>query len=254
MGHGAKAAPAPAPGVQGSALATVPLFGGNRGGRKRSDGLAPGSPAAVEADRKKDAERKRQQRASAAKAVEPPPLPPAGQGAPGQSSAPSGDPSVDLGAALAAENIPWDPELLKPLIEEAIESTEKAKLTEFRDLAMRARLQKELVAQILNDARYTPAFKSTVKLTAPRAIAKLLNQTGISGKYSDEALCGLSILALWFQGRRQKATLEELIQQKPEGGTPPGATVKAGAASSSSAPPVVLPDPAPPKGAPPTVA
>lgn len=45
-------------------------YGGLRGGRKRKDGLIPGSPQAAEADRAKDAERKRRARAAARMARE----------------------------------------------------------------------------------------------------------------------------------------------------------------------------------------
>ena len=72
VGPGASAAAAAA---SPAAKVTAPLFGGFRGGRKRKDGLAPGSPEAIEADREKDRVRKERQRS---RQVEPPALPAAG--------------------------------------------------------------------------------------------------------------------------------------------------------------------------------
>src|SRR5207248_3670914 len=57
---------------ENSALATVPLFGGLRGRRTRKDGLKPGSPEAVAADRERDRRRKQKLRE---KLTEPDPLP-----------------------------------------------------------------------------------------------------------------------------------------------------------------------------------
>jgi hypothetical protein len=71
------AAPAPAP-IPPAKNSSAPLFGGHKGGgKKRLDGLVAGSPEAVEADRKKDAERKRLARAEKRNSETPPPLPPA---------------------------------------------------------------------------------------------------------------------------------------------------------------------------------
>src|SRR5258707_9089158 len=86
-----------APPTAVSAAASAPLFGGNRGGKKRLDGLAPGSPEAIEADRKKDAERKRTRREAVQRVAEPPPLPSAGAPAPGANLAPGSGQSPDAG-------------------------------------------------------------------------------------------------------------------------------------------------------------
>ncbi len=76
VGTGNGAAPAqPAP-VAAPAVSKPELFGGHRGGgKKRSDGLIAGSPEAIEADRKKNAERMRLERAAKKNANLPPALP-----------------------------------------------------------------------------------------------------------------------------------------------------------------------------------
>src|SRR5579862_2754249 len=85
---GAPGGPAPAPVGNGNpankagvapvpthAAASVPLYGGNRGGKKRRDGLVPGSPEALEADRKADRDRKQQERDSKRRLAPQPALP-----------------------------------------------------------------------------------------------------------------------------------------------------------------------------------
>ena len=92
VGPGASAAAAAA---SPAAAVTAPLFGGFRGGRKRKDGLAPGSSEAIEADREKDRLRKERQRS---RSVEPPALPAAGAaGVAGQAQAAAG--AVGVGNA-----------------------------------------------------------------------------------------------------------------------------------------------------------
>lgn len=122
---------------------------------------------------------------------------------------------------MAAPEVPWDPEVLKPLLSEAVEATEKRRIQNFKELAESAALGEALVKQIAHDARYVPAFKSTLVTTGPRAIAKLLNRSGISGQYSDEALCALSVLSIWLQGRRLQSQLQELIENDRKKKTPP---------------------------------
>src|SRR5262245_14939824 len=119
-------APPGKPPVKTSALASVPDFGGNRGGRGRKDGLAPGSSQATEADKKKDRERKQTARAAAAKLVEPPPLPSALQGGVDTTAAQPGSEPLGGTAAPGAPVVPWDPATLRPLFEELIEAIEES--------------------------------------------------------------------------------------------------------------------------------
>lgn len=63
-------------GVAAAAGSAPALFGGHRGGgKKRADGLVAGSPEAVEADKKKDRDRKNLANAAKRSAPLPPPLP-----------------------------------------------------------------------------------------------------------------------------------------------------------------------------------
>ena len=203
----------PTPPVAASAAASVPLFGGNRGGKKRGDGLAPGSAEAIQADRDKEAKRKRDERAQRRNLVEPPPLPSALPGV----ADPNAPPPGVLGTGVPAEGdqpeIPWDPELFKPIVKEALELSEKRAIQNSKETAEMAGLTKELVRQIMADAQYAPTWKSIIQLTAPRLAAKAMNHSGIPGQFSDEALCALSVLALWVSSKRQDARVAEIIEQ-----------------------------------------
>lgn len=197
------------PPAQVTAAASVSKFGGLRGGKKRADGLVPGSAQALEADRKKDAARKREARSLA----EPPALPSAVQASADQGAPLPGSEGGDLSLAPAEPEILWDPELLKELVTEAVELTEKKHIKDMREAAEKAQLGAQLISEIAKDAHYVPAFKNTFNKSAPRALAKLLNRFGVSGKYSDEALCALAGLSIWFRSYRQDSRLAELIEE-----------------------------------------
>ncbi len=196
------------------AVASVPLFGGNRGGKRRRDGLVPGSQEALEADRKTDKERKQKIRESAHRLAPQPALP---------SVLPS---NADSGAALVnGEGIPaavapveqppvlWEPGLLTDVVAEGVEWSEKRRIQKFREAAQAAQLPEALVRKITSDAQYVPAFKVTAIKRGPPAIAKLLNRLGISAEYSDEGLFLFSVAALCYQGWRLESELQEMIEQ-----------------------------------------
>ncbi len=96
--HQAVAAkPSLAGAASASAAGSVPLFGGHRGGgKKRADGLPAGSPEALAADRKKNAERMAEKRAAQKTAALPAPLPSATAG-----GMPPASPAGDSPGALA---------------------------------------------------------------------------------------------------------------------------------------------------------
>jgi len=219
VGPVAPANPVAKPGLAPSGVSTpasVKLFGGNRGGRKRADGLAPGSPEAVEADKKKDRERKQASRTL----VEPPPLPSAAQSSAGQATTPGSGVLPGPGAESVEAPIPWDPEVLRPMVEEAVSAMEEKRVSDFSELASQAALGADLVREIEKDAHYHPAFKKTVNSSTPRVLAKWLNRSPISGKYSDEAMLGAAAVMLWFQGRSITSRLEKLIEERKKAAEP----------------------------------
>jgi hypothetical protein len=203
-----------APPVAAHAASSVPSYGGNRGGKKRADGLVPGSAEAIEADRKKDAERKKRTREAAHRLAPAPALPAALPAAvdPGAPVA-NGEAGFAPLASTEQASIPWEPDLLKDLVEEGIEYSERRRVQKFKEAATAAQLPEPLIRQIGQDAQFVPAFKSTTIKTGPRAIAKILNRMGISAQYSDEGLFLFSVASIWFQGWRLESRLEEMIEQ-----------------------------------------
>jgi hypothetical protein len=216
--------PKSAPGIP--AAASVPAFGGNRGGKARKDGLAPGSQAAKEADRKRDAERKRLAREEAARVAEPPPLPSAVQTENGSVPPPANSLVAGAPGPAAPEDapVPWDPASLRPLFEELIEGAEESRVNKLRSMATKAALPDKLVAEIARDAKYSPTCKRTMILTAPNVTAKAMNRIGISGKYSDEAILLTAVIGNFIQGRRLQGKLQKLIEQVNKQKQPPKGT------------------------------
>src|SRR5213594_1525076 len=120
-----------------SAVATVPRFGGLRGGKPRTDGLVPGSPEAAAADRERDASRKRQRR-DKVKPPEPAPLP--------SQAAPVASPVATLAPGEAAQPgvapvafVPWDAQTFKPLFDQLIPTVEDWHVDHLTDMAQEAK-------------------------------------------------------------------------------------------------------------------
>jgi hypothetical protein len=211
-------------------MASVPGFGGNRGGKKRADGLPPGSPQALEADRKKDRERKQAQRVLA----EPPPLPSAGPGLANPApAAPGGE--VPGGGPAGPPPVPWEPQLVKEFTDELIEAAEAGRVEKFTGKARNAKIPERVVREIGTDSRFPASIKKSLQISTPRVAAKWLNKAGVSAEYADEVAFIGSLGALFIQGRKLSAKLDKLIElaKQPQptlgpGPAPAGAPAIAG--------------------------
>lgn len=216
-----------------------PLFGGKRGpGRAgRADGLVPGSPEAIAADRAKDAARKRLARAAARAASPPPPLPsrqPAGQSGPpspavsppGQTAPPAGTGSADVGTETLGSPVAWDQDALRPLCEQLIEAAEEGRIAAFVARCAEAGLTQRLVKEIEADAKWPKPAKVILARSLPRLAAKWLNRTGVSAEWEDEvAVLGAAVLIV-AHDRKLARRLEELIaatRTQPDSPPPPSA-------------------------------
>ena len=183
-GNASSVAP-PSPGAQVAA----PLFGGLRGGRPRKDGLAPGSPEAIEADRKKDAERKRRQREQQPK-PEPPPLPSA-TAVPAAGSLGALRPAIEGSPAA-----PWDPKMLQPLFDQLVPTVEKVSVGQITRRARVARIPEEIVKVIETDAAWSPVAKTAIESSGPQVAAKWLTRFGISSENQHELVLGTAIVSI----------------------------------------------------------
>jgi hypothetical protein len=144
--------------------------------------LVPGSPEAVEADRKKDRLRKKQ-----ARQADPAPLPSA---RPGEAvSVSSSPPPGGLGTQLVpapAPLVPWTAEAVQPVVDQFLPAAETMMVNQIARKAVRARLPQEIVAEIKKDAAWPADARRALQSTGGALGAKYLNKLGISAEYGPE--------------------------------------------------------------------
>lgn len=205
-----------------------PLFGGNVGKKLRRDGLVAGSPEAKEADRAKDRERKRIANALKRAAMQPPPLPsvpPEGKNPsdldPIPTPAASGSADiVSPGLEAGLPTVPWQPDTLRPLLEQLVEAAEESRVAHFLARCADAGLTGKLVREIEADARFPKAAKVLLCRALPRLSAKYLNKIGLSSEYEDELACIGAVLLIVQNDRKLESRLVELIEAAKAKTTP----------------------------------
>ncbi len=192
---------------------SVPLFGGYVGGRPRKDGLKPGSPEAIAADREKDRLRKAR-RAAAEKAVleASKPLPAATPGQPG--AAPSPVPGVaTVPSALAGQAgpIPWEATQLRPLFDQLLPAVEALTVRQVVDRAEKAKLPAAVVREVEKDCAWNEASKKALAVSTPQVAAKWLNKSGISAENQPELVMGTAIAGIVVGHTRVFKRLDKII-------------------------------------------
>jgi hypothetical protein len=203
--NGTAGQPAVAPAAPG-AKESAPLFGGLRGGRARADGLVPGSPEAVEADRKKDRLRKKADRKQK---QDPPPLPSA-NGTPHTTQAAPGG-VVPVPGSEAAPVIPWTAEDLKPIFDQLVPALEELSKTQITERAFKAKLPQDVLQEVCASAEWPELAKKGVQYSGPHVGAKWLTQFGIPAENKYEVVlvtAAASIAANHFKVLRR---LDKLI-------------------------------------------
>ena len=155
------------------ALQRPDLFGGLRGGRPRKDGLKPGSPEAVEADRKKNAERMARNR-ERERAANPPALPSALPGAshPAPEVAP---PAGDVVGVSGAPVYAWTAEDFRDAAPELVELAEAWRVDAHTKSAVAGKLPKRVVEEIAKDAAFPPGSKRSLSNASPQTLAEMFN-------------------------------------------------------------------------------
>lgn len=203
--------PSPAAGAPASpsALETATRHGGLPGGKPREDGLKPGSPEALAADRKKDADRKRAARAVANRLrPEPPALPSA---VPGATQTPGNSPAAAPGSPVDPAFVPWQADIIKPLVEDLLEAAEESRVAQFAAKCKQLGDMPKLIKEIEGDAHFPKAAKVLLVTSLPRLAAKWLNKSGISAEYQDELAVATAFLLIIKQDRATNAKLDKLI-------------------------------------------
>jgi hypothetical protein len=165
------------------------LFGGHRGGgKKRLDGLPAGSPEALAADRKKNAERMREDRARKRGAALPAALPSAGAvaaGAPLVDAAPAVDGSPGpVSVVVVGTVVPWKSSLLqKPalLLTRILDRWRTGRIFQKLD---RAQLPETVAAEIKKDVAWKDSAREDFSAALADAAAIELNKRAVSAGQS----------------------------------------------------------------------
>lgn len=197
-----------------SAVVTVPLFGGKRGGKTRQDGLVPGSLEAIEADKKKDRERKAAARAVAAKLVAPPPLPAA---APGMVAAPVPPPAgaEPVSVNSAVETVAtWTADDLREVFDELVPAAEEELTGRLLKKAQTANLPEKLVKEIGKDSAWSSTTKKALVIGGSSVSAKYLNKSGISSEYKSEVVLALALTRIATSHLKMSRRLDALILEQ----------------------------------------
>jgi hypothetical protein len=212
-----------------AASTSVPLFGGNKGGRKRLDGLKPGSPEAKEADRKKHALVEQRRRDAAAAAATPPPLPPAFSPATLPPPRSDSEKTLPPGAALVVVPsveapvlaLAWEARDLFPVTENGVPLLEEMAARQIVAKAKRARLPKEIISEIERDSKWPEKSKRMLSETSGALAAKYLNKAGISAEYKVEVNFSVAVLTIAANHLAILRRLDKLIAAANVNPAPP---------------------------------
>ena len=197
-------------------------MGGLREGKRRKDGLVPGTQEAIEADREKARLRKAAQRAKS-RAADPPPLPAASLA--NQPLAPGADlgalPGLEADPAFVAGPVPWDDKILKPIFVELIPTIEAHCMTSLQDAAAQARLPEVVQADITREAAWPESSRKLLLIACPQLAAKYLNKTGISSENAPEVMLATAIASIALSHTRLLSRIKAVgasanVQLKPE--------------------------------------
>lgn len=198
--------------------------GGLAGGKPRKDGFVPGSPQAMEADRKKDRDRKAAARAVAEKLQQPPTLPSANL--PGQPppAMPGGAPVPPVGPVPGF--VPWQPEILAPICQRLVTIGDSLHCGKMEKLARKANLPEKVVAEIEKNSHFQPSTRIELQESGSRVAAKLLNKTGMSAEHADELRFSVALTSCLMEIQNQTRELKVLIatadkDRKQESASPP---------------------------------
>jgi hypothetical protein len=211
----------------------VVRFGGLKGGRRRKDGLRPGTPAADAADREKDAKRKRDERAATAAAAPAPPLPSAlapqpASLIPGALPAPApGEPHGTIltpGLPLVeAPPILWQPKDVEDLAHELIALTEELCTNALLKRAHKAHLPAEVVKEIEKDVAWAARAKKLVELGASELVAKYLNESQVPLSVRPWIMISIGSLQIAVNQMKLIKRLDKLIEVANQSNPAPAA-------------------------------
>jgi hypothetical protein len=174
--------------------------------------LPPGSPEAKEADRKKDLQRKRLARETAAAVAEPAPLPSLATPGPGPGPA-SPPPVAPVQPGQEPPPVPWQADTLVSLVDQLIEAAEENRVGGYLAACAEAGLTGKLVKQIEEDAHFPKTAKVLLKQSLPRLAAKWLNRAGLSAEWQEEISVLTALILIVQHDRKTRARFNELLEE-----------------------------------------
>lgn len=192
-----------------------------KAGRKREDGLTPGSPEAEKADRERDRLRKQQERALA----EPPPLVP--------TNTPVRDPEIAMDGAQAsaggnAPDLPdvhWEAKDFRDFVDEAISGAEQSRLAKREFKAREAGFSEPSVKKFVQEARFPGAPKNMIAHSGSSGMARILNKLRLSKTYGEGGMALVAMVMLIAHNKRSDADFNRTVaefKKKSQQGSPDG--------------------------------
>lgn len=202
-------------------------FGGNVGKKAaRADGLKPGSPEAVEADRRADAARKREARLKEKLATPPPPLP-AGTPPAVETMAGAPDAPADALAVLQVDPVlAWSPDDFRQCAGELVELCEAWRIDSHTKRAAEGKLPGAVVKEIANGAAFPPGSKKSLSTSSPVTLAKMFNALKVPLAVKPIITTAPALAYIIVRDLQTSARIEKLIaEHKEHTDAPKAATV-----------------------------
>ena len=191
-------------------------FGGNVGKKTRADGLRPGSPEAIEADRKRDAERKRQERAAKAQ-ITPPPALPAGAPPPVAAMETAADAAAGFVADSAVDPVAaWTPDDFRQCAVELVELAEAWRIDCHTKRAVAGKLPAPVVKEIAGGAAFPAASKKSLSTSSPVTLAKMFNSLKVPLAVKPIITTAPALAYVIVRDLQTSARIEKLIAEHKE--------------------------------------
>ena len=191
-------------------------FGGNVGRKTRSDGLKPGSPEAIAADRVADAKRKREEREAKRLAVPPPPLP---AGAPPVVESMAAAPvSADgfVGGVAVDPVLDWTPDDFRQVSVDLVELAEAWRVDSHTKRAAEGKLPAPLVKEIAGSAAFPPGSKKSLSTSSPVTLAKMFNALKVPLAVKPIITTAPALVYIVVRDLQTSARIEKLIAEHKE--------------------------------------
>lgn len=210
-----------------AARAVKPVqFGGHKGGKKTLSGHPVDSAEHAEWCRQREAERSARRRAAVRSAVAPPPLQPVNAAVPpvlsattppatGASLPPSGG-VAGLPPVAAIPVVCWQARDVEPLVKELVALTEELLLKQCRSKMAKAKLPKDVVAEIEKDLLWAERAKAMVAAGASELFTKQLNESNVPVEVRPWIQIAIGSIQIAIGQIKVMSRLDKIIAQNEE--------------------------------------